>query len=206
MAEEKEHSAPSAPSASKGPLILALVNSLAVFGAMGMIVYTKFVFKRPAITESGERDRLEQMRSSPRPPDAPALVSFEPVTINIASVPYKPKGVDGSAQQIDGKLHYATIGFAVEVRNEKLKEMVEDLRSQISDLLLNSVGRKSFQELKNVQGRYILKSQLLEESNRLAQTRLQAMEAADPRKKLKASLGVREAVVTNVFFTSFIVQ
>lgn len=205
MAEEKDQSIALTPAPSKGPLILALVNSVAILAAMGMIVYTKLIFKRPVITESTERTRLANLRASPVPPATRVLLSFDPVTINIASTPNQPKPADGSVQQIEGKLHYATVGFAIEIRDSKLKEMVEEMKSQISDLLLTTVGRKSFQELKNVQGRYVLKSQILEGTNQLAQARLQVIEAANPRKR-RGSPGIKEAVITNVYFTSFIVQ
>ena len=53
MAEEKDEApaAAHADGASKTPLKLALANTVVVLAAMGMILYTRMIYKRPVITE-----------------------------------------------------------------------------------------------------------------------------------------------------------
>jgi flagellar basal body-associated protein FliL len=54
----------------------------------------------------------------------------------------------------------------------------------IEDRLLTLVGRKGYTELTSVQGRYQLRSQLRDSANQMA----------------------KDALVTDVFFTDFVVQ
>jgi hypothetical protein len=159
-------------------------------GVLGLAVYTKVIYKRPVITESSERERLSALHASPTPPPKPGLITFEPVTINIQSVPHAPKPADSQARQIEGKLHYLTVGFALEIKNMSMKDQVENLRPVIMDQLLAIVGRKAFNELTTVQGRYVLRAQILETVNRI----------------ITKEPATKNPVVTNVFFNQFIVQ
>jgi flagellar basal body-associated protein FliL len=124
---------------------------------------------------------------------------FDPTTINIASSPEAPKPADGTQTQLGGKLHYATVGFALEIEDADKKADVETIRPQITDHFLTLMGKKQFHELTSVQGRYILKSQVLEIANQLWAKRQSAggntpdAPAGDP-------------LFTNLYFTQFIVQ
>jgi flagellar basal body-associated protein FliL len=188
MAEEKDANASGATAAggSRKQLLLPLFNTLLVLGVLGMLIYTRLVFKRPAITEQGERTRLAQARASPTPVAVPGTLSFDPVTVNIASTPNAPHPADGTAAQIKGKLHYATVGITFELRDIAEKERLEKVKPVILDQVLQTLGHKSFGELITVQGRYVLRTQLMELANQLVPS--------------------REAAVTNVYFTHFVVQ
>jgi flagellar basal body-associated protein FliL len=155
MSDEKpaEAANPAAPKGSKLPMILLLVNFLAIAGALSMLVYVKFLFKRPAITEASERARLAALAAaSPRPALESSLVNFDAVTVNIAPS--------------EGRPHFATIGFALEIRDKTRETDVETVRALIMDKFLGLVGRKHAYELSNVQGRFILRTELTDAANK----------------------------------------
>ena len=167
-----------------GPLLLAAFNSLVALGLVGLMFYIKMVYKRPAITEDGERMRLTKMHEKKMEVVVPGLIAFEPITVNIAAQPPNPKPADGTARQLAGKLHYATVGFALELRDAEQKDMIESLRPVIIDRMLNLLGHKAFHELTTPQGRYVLRSQILDLTNQMTHGTL----------------------VSNVYFTEFTVQ
>ncbi len=187
--------APAGGGGSKLPLIIALVNSLAVLGAAGFLGYTKLVFKRPQITEHSERKRLAD---APKVEEkhTPGVLMFDPLVVNIQAYPGAPKAADGTQRQIEGKLHYAQIGFGLELRNEKRKEEVESLRPIIVDKIISLLGRKAFHELTTIQGRYLVRQQILDLINGVIAT-----SAAKPGEE-----PAKESLVSNVFFTHFFAQ
>lgn len=189
-ASAKDASGTASKGPSKLPLILVLVNSIAVLAATGFLAYTKLVFKRPTITEETERARLAVAHASPRPPATPGTVVFEAMTVNIAANPNEAKPADGTSQQLQGKLHYVNLGFVLEIGDSSRKADIETLRPQIMDRLLSILGRKQFHELSTVQGRYVLRSQIMDLGNELVSGRARGT----------------EPLVTNVYFTQFIVQ
>jgi flagellar basal body-associated protein FliL len=159
---------------------------------MGFFYYSKMMYKRPPITEEGERERLSKTYASPTPPPAPALVKFDPITINISPNPEEPKPADGTLAQLQGKLHYVTIGFSLEIRDEGQKELIEGIRPFILDQLIVALGKKKTHELTSVQGRYVLHAQLIDLVNKLVVT--------------KTSFRSKEGLITNIFFSHFVVQ
>jgi flagellar basal body-associated protein FliL len=172
--------------------VIPLLNSIAILATAGFFIYSSYYFKRPAITEQSERDRLSNIHASPTPPPIPAYIPFESVTVNIEAVPDRPMPADGTTRQLQGKLHYVTLAFSLEIRDSNFKEIIEAVRPLILDKLILTVGKKSFQDLTTVQGRYVLHSQIMDFSNQLINTH-----SAKPMK---------EGLVTNVYFTNFIVQ
>jgi flagellar basal body-associated protein FliL len=171
-------------------LLIPLLNTVAILAVLGMLIYTQVLYQRPVITESSERERLSQLRAAPVPVPTPGTMIFEPVTVNIKSTPEQPKAADGTSAQIQGKLHYAKMGFALELKDAAKKEKLETMRPVIMDGVLSTLGRKSFHELTTVQGRYVLKTQILDLTNQIA------MKEISPK----------DPLVTNVYFTDFIVQ
>src|SRR4051812_7382694 len=101
MSEAKAaEAAPSGPKSSKLPLLLALVNTLAVLGAAGFLYYTKMVYKPPTITEESERTRLEAEKAKPPAQLVAGTVTFSPVTVNIqpsGTSPHPAGGSEGDA-------------------------------------------------------------------------------------------------------------
>jgi flagellar basal body-associated protein FliL len=176
-------------------MIIALVNTLAVLGAAGFMAYTKIVFKRPPITETTERKRLAE---APKTVEAnkPGVVMFDPLVVNIRAYPDAPKPADGTARQIEGKLHYAQIGFGLEVRSEDRKGEIETLRPIIVDKIISLLGRKAFHDLTTIQGRYLVRQQILDLVNEVIAA-AKTPEGEEP---------IKETLVTNVFFTHFFAQ
>jgi flagellar basal body-associated protein FliL len=165
--------APAGGGGSKVPLLLALVNTLAVLAALGTLYYTKVMYKRPPITEEAERKRLEAAHKQKTVTEAtaPGMVDFGPVTVNIEPYPAPPPAVEGEPDNapaaIAGKLHYVTMAFSVEIVDAGQKPAIEEVRPVIMDSLLSMLAHKPFHELSTVQGRYVLRTQILELVNRL---------------------------------------
>ena len=193
-AAEAGGEADTGPKPSKLPLLLGLLNTVAVLAAVGVLAYTRLLYQRPQITEDGEREKIALMKAAPAAAVHTGFETFEPLTINISPSPPNPKPADGTASQIQGKLHYATIGFSLELRDIAHKDEIEAIKPLIIDQFLALVGRKQFHELTSVQGRYVLKTQLIEIVNNFAAKR-RPPDQADPG-----------PVVINLFFTQFIVQ
>ncbi len=172
------------------PLLLALANTVVILGVTGLMVYTRLIFRRTQITEATERARLAKLHEKQEKQVLPGMMQFEPFTINILSNPAQPHPADGTVRQIQGKLHYATVGFALELRDNRFQDQVDKIRPMLMDQVLGMLGRKSFQDLITVQGRYALRSQILDHANRLAM----------------ADSGDEHPIVSQIFFTQFIVQ
>lgn len=178
-----------APPASKGPLILALVNTLAVVAALGTLVFTRMIHKRPPITETTERERIAKAVAKPKKSEDAAYIVFEPMMLNIASsAPLKQTGVAPTPQA--GKLRFLNIGFTLELRNENLKTKFEIKKSIFVDRFLTLVGKKTYQDLITVQGRYILKTQILNIVNQMNM----------------GETTTDEVTATNIYFSQFMVQ
>jgi flagellar basal body-associated protein FliL len=189
------------PKPSQLPLLVSMINTVAILAAVGILTFTKILYKRPKITEESERANIEKMKNAkPEKSLVPASIVFESSTINIAATPEQPKSSDGTSNQIQGKLHYATVGFTIEISDETKKADVETIRPQISDQFLTLMGKKQFHELTSVQGRYVLKTQILELANELWNKR----QKKDDR--TTASGDMEPSLFTNLYFTNFIVQ
>lgn len=174
------------------PFALGIMNLLVGFVALGVIIYTKLVYKRISITEEKERDRLTTIYSKPPTAVAPGYIEFDPIQVNIESSPAKPEPADGTAQQLKGKMHYAIVTFVIEIRDASKKELFTPFRPLIVDRFLNIVGKMSLHELAQAHGRYLLRSQLIDIVNQLL---------------LKQNPGASfDGLVTNVYFTQFLVE
>lgn len=169
-----------------------------MFGAAGFLFYVKILYKRPPITEQLEREKIIGKRASSRPDTVTGLIVFEPMTINIEPVPSQPKPQEGTHQQIAGKLHYATLAFSLEIRDFAKKDFIEMIRPLIVDRVITLLGRRNFRDLTTVQGRYLLRTQLIDDVNSMLQKKI-------PEEESK-KVGGLDGLVTNLFFTQFVVQ
>jgi flagellar FliL protein len=158
-------------------LILTLVNTLAIAAVLGLFVYAKVIYKRPAITESKERARLESkahqeavLHSSKR-----GLITLDPITANLD--PY----TDTDGQK---KIHYVSLTLSIEVRDEKEIPKFEDIKPVIQDQIIQQLGKRTFQDLNQVQGRYLFRSLIIDATNAY----------------------LKEPVVTEVYFSDFLLQ
>jgi flagellar FliL protein len=192
VAEETKESAAPAPAASGSssggskfglPVIVGLLNTLVLLGALGTAAYTLLMFKRPEITEEQERAKLEALRASPSPAPSTGYIEVPAFSVNIRSTPAQPGSI-GYDPQIAGKLHYVSLGFSLEMKHMDVADDFEVIKPMFMDRLLQLLGKKEFNELTTVQGRYLVRNEIMELANEL----------------------LKQAVVLNVFFTKFVVQ
>jgi flagellar basal body-associated protein FliL len=177
----------------KAALIIPAVHSLALLGALGFMVYSKLIYKHPVITDAGEKARIiAQKDTSDESTGESAAIPFGPLVVNIMSSPDNMYPTSPNSPQIKGRMHYLSTAFVLEVRDKEQSELVKSLKPFILDKLIQLVGKKHFHELATVQGRYILHSQLVDMANQTIAGR--------------ARLETKEQVVTNLYFTSFMVQ
>tara|TARA_Y100000590_G_C15721835_1_gene1013783 strand:- start:2016 stop:2534 length:519 start_codon:yes stop_codon:yes gene_type:complete len=169
---------------SKGTLILILINTLAILGALGMLLYTKVLFERPKITEVQEREKLAKEELEPKVPAEPGWIDIRKMTLNIRSTPEKPKP-STSPLQIQGKLHYVTLSFSIEISDINELPRFESVRPVFMDKIIHLLGTKTAQELSSAQGRFLLRTRFIEIINELVE---------------------KEHFAKNVFFNEMIVQ
>ena len=191
MADEVKD-VPTDQPAKSGIRLFPLINTVLIFATLGMLTYTKILYKKPEITEAKEREKLAKQHEAPPKVLVPGMVTFDAVTVTIAPSARQKVSSDPFAHEVKGKIHYATIAFAMEIKDVDKKEFLQAAKPLIQDLLLTLLGRKQFQELTTVQGRYLLQAELIDAINlKLGQT--------VPELK-------NEDLVSHIFFTQFIVQ
>ena len=170
-------------------LILGILNTVCVLLALGALVYTQVLFKRPVITEESERERLaaaqdaEKLKKKKEIVDA-GTIQFEPFVVNIRALPPSGPQEGTTTQGPQGKMHFARIAMTLELRDMGKKDRIEEVKPVMMDKLLSLFGGKSYNEITTVQGRYLVRNDILEIANTL----------------------VKEPLVMNVFFTEFLVQ
>ena len=120
------------------------------------------------------------------------LVPFGPITVNIQASPDNTVPTSPSSPLVKGKMHYLSTAFTLEIADKDQSKLVENLKPFILDKLIQLVGKKQFQELATVQGRYILHSQLIDIANQTIASRTQIED--------------KDRLVTNLYFTTFLVQ
>jgi len=173
--EEKKDEAPKKPKSPLGPIVLAGVNTLAILITLGVIFYTQVLFKRPPITESKEREALEEMEKKKNKEVAAGevgLIEFKPITVNIKQAIHKAKNPKNDSPMIRGSLRFVTIGLKVQIKNMELSPQIEAVRPFIMDQLITLLGHKNYEDLNNVHGRYILKNEIQDMINALVKTEL----------------------------------
>jgi flagellar basal body-associated protein FliL len=158
-------------------LILGLVNTVVIAAVLGLFIYTRVLYKRPPITEEKERAKIAQKATEAPVEDRSKRILYplEAVTVNLDSYP----GADGKPRS-----HYASMTLTLELRRDRDKAKVDSAKPVIMDKIIQNVGRKAFEELNQVQGRYVFKSQVIDETNEY----------------------LKEPIVTEVFLTDFMLQ
>ncbi|MBL7715052.1 MAG: flagellar basal body-associated FliL family protein [Bdellovibrionales bacterium] len=191
MADEKAPApgVPGAEAPSKLPTLIAIINTVVVVGAMGFVLYTRLLYKRPPITEERERERIATAKASPKAELQSGQIAFDQITVNIEPIPSGIKADPANPMKLQGKLHYATVAFSIEVRDMSQKTQIETVKPIFMDRLLSLMGKKTFMELTTVQGRYLLRTQLLDIANELI---------PQPEGSLP--------LVSDLHFTQFVVQ
>ncbi len=158
-------------------LILGVLNTVAIAAVLGLFVYTKLIFKRPAITESKERAKiaLNAKKIDSLANAKKALIPLEPMTVNLD--PYL--GEDGKQ-----KNHYVSLTLVIEIRDERESGKFESSKPVVMDKIIQNLSKKKFEDLNQVQGRYLFRSQIIDAANEF--------------------LGA--PVVNEVYFTEFLLQ
>ena len=182
------------------PLLFQFINLLALSATAGFFYYSHIVYKRPSITETTEKKRLLAESLKPVLALEPTLISFGPATINIQSTPASPRPSHSNKRALEGKLHFATVAFSLEIRDKTQQELVEGLRPLILDQLVLTLGKKGFHDLVTVQGRYVLASDLLGAGNRIIAEHLPSSPEETEKPQSKAGL------ISRLFFTEFLIQ
>ena len=156
-------------------LILGVLNTVAIAAVLGLFVYTKVVFKRPEITEAKELAKLNQNKATV-PADAKHfMVAIDPITVNLD--PFK----DENGKE---KIHYATLSITAELRSEADAKKFNEAMPIVMDRVIQNLGKKKFEDLNQVQGRYLFRSQIIDAANEY--------------------LGA--PIVTEVYFSDFLLQ
>ena len=152
--------------------IVLLVNALATVAAAGAVLYTKVLYEKPKITEPQELAKIKEHEPEADEnfdEDGP-IVHIDAMRVNIASP--------------DGGNHFAFFALSAECVSEEASQRFEGRKDQLIDKLIALFNRKKASELNHVQGRLIMKEEVLREFNTI--------------------LG--EGSVKEVFFPSFMVQ
>lgn len=134
--------------------ILLALNLLAVLTAGGSLVYTKLIFKKPVITETSERKKLFEKKKGVAQVHETGYLNFDQNAFNL--------------QPHEGVLHYLNTTFAIQVVDVSRLSELEFLKPLIIDRLQIELLKKPFHELMTVQGRFVLKNQILDLGNKLA--------------------------------------
>lgn len=132
--------------------LVLLLNGVLMLAALGVVVYTKMLFERPPILEHTELEKKKEEVKNAEPKARP-MVSFDPITVNIAMT--------------SGKAHYANLSFSVECRDEAICTSINSKKALFLDQMIASLGKRQITELNTVQGRLLLKAELLREFNRI---------------------------------------
>ena len=156
---------------------MGLVNTVAIAAVLGLIIYTRVLYKRPQITEEKERAKIAQKATEAPVEDRSKRVLYplDTVTVNLDSY----TGADGKP-----KSHFASLTLTLEIRRDRDRAKLDASKPVIMDKVIQIVGKKTYEELNQVQGRYVFKSQVIDESNEY----------------------MKEPIVTEVFLTDFMLQ
>ena len=193
MSEEKKPESSDASGPSKLPLILGLVNVLALLGLLGLVVYARVLHKRPKITEISERQRLDQQaiadaaQAKKNLQGNRALVKFEPINANLQTTSNGVRTPGGPPLAV--KAHYAQFSFSLEIYDARYESRVKEQTPKFLDEILKTLAVTPVDEIATVQGRLTLRNRIMGIMNELTR-----------KTKLDPPL------VTNVYFNDFMVQ
>ncbi|MBS1959671.1 MAG: flagellar basal body-associated FliL family protein [Bdellovibrionales bacterium] len=156
--------------------ILGIANTVAIAVVLGLFAYTKLVYKRPAITESKERAKLATKKPELHDNGKKVVLVLDPITANL----------DPYTDPTDNKqkVHYVSMTLAVEIRDESDVNKFKDAEPVVMDKVLSNLGKKKFEDLNQVQGRYVFRSQIIDAANEY----------------------LNAPVVTEVYFNDFLLQ
>jgi len=162
--EENGEAAP--PKKSKGKLIIILVIALIVLGGGGFGVY-HFVLKKP------EKKAEAKVPEKTPQQDLNAIVgTMYPLKTFLVNI----------GDEEENRFLKTTL--TLELDNDDVKDELDKRLAQIRDIILLHLSTKRFADVRTVDGKYILREELLDQLNNILIT----------------------GKIKNVYFTEFIVQ
>jgi flagellar basal body-associated protein FliL len=183
------------PKAPKKPLPIGLIlgglNTVALMGLLGVLVYTKILYKRPKMTETVEREKITQEYEKKPGEMKKVMLSFEQINANLKPSPIGVSVPGGPPQQM--KSHNLSMILALEIADAEFESAVKNRQPKFLDQLLRELGATTVEELSTVQGRFLLRSKIAGIMNELVREEKKLPPNAPPP-------------VTNVYFTDFVVQ
>jgi flagellar basal body-associated protein FliL len=193
MADESPKEGEAKPEKKPLPigLILGGLNTLGLLGLLGVLVYTKILYQRPKMTEPVEREKITQEFTTKPENMKKVLVSFEQINANLKPSPIGVSVPGGPPQKM--KSHTLSMILALELLDAEFEPVVKGRQAKFLDQLLRELGTTSVDELSTVQGRFLLRSKIAGIMNELVREEKKLPPSAPP-------------VVTNVYFSDFVVQ
>lgn len=179
--EKTEAAAPAGPKMIMGMTIpvlaFALINLLTMLGGLGYIVFASLLYHPKPILD--EQVVAEIAKKAEKKAAADATAGDGDIHVEAFSeMTVNLKGVTG------GKDHFATIEPALECTNAACIEQVKEYKAKIEDLIQSKISTKSFTELGALETRFRLRHEIIQEINSF----------------------ITAGAVTNLYFTSFVVQ
>lgn len=190
MATAAAEAAPAGGGKKKLIIIVAAVLLLVLLAGGGLLVMNKK--KKSAEDEEGADAAPAVETSHVKPGTPPAYIPLDPFTVNLAD-----KEVD----------RFAQIGVTLEVADPHMAETIKAYMPAIRNNVLLVLSHKTSAELLTREGKEQLAKEILRESVRPMGIELddEDEDADAPKKKKKKKKHV-ESPVTNVLFSTFIVQ
>jgi flagellar protein FliL len=195
MATASAGDAAPAGGGKKKLIIILVVVLLVVLGGGAALLLMK---KKPAEDEDGEAVSEPVHKAEVKPGTPPVFVPLDPFTVNLAD-----KDVD----------RFAQVGVTLEVGDAKTADQIKAYMPAIRSNVLMVLSYKTSAELLTREGKEKLAREIMRESVRPMGIELddededEAAAASDaPKKKKKKKRRQVESPVTNVLFSSFIVQ
>ncbi|MDN3546509.1 MAG: flagellar basal body-associated FliL family protein [Roseateles asaccharophilus] len=176
-------------------IIVALVLVLVVGGVAAVLLLKK----KPAAEGEGEEEAQAAAHvpapAPPKPGTPPVFVPLEPFTVNLAD-----KDVD----------RFAQVGVTLEVADPKFADQLKAYMPAIRSNILMTLSYKTSAELLSREGKEKLAREIMRESVRPLGIEIEDEDeeasGEEPKKKKKKRRAPVYNPVTNVLFSSFIVQ
>ena len=141
--DEAQEAKPKKPKGPMWPKIVLLLNVLGVLGGGGYVAWALFIHEKALIMEQNEQKRLKQEAVTKG-------MEYKIVPMDAMTVNVKPTS---------GKLRYVRLKVEFEV-SQVLEEKLKNRFPRIRDIIVGYVSDKTFFDLRQVQGKLVLKDQI----------------------------------------------
>jgi flagellar protein FliL len=192
MATASASDAPPAGGGKKKLVIIVVAVLVLVLVGVAALLLLK---KKPVEDEEGEDAHVEAVsHAAPKPGTPPVFVPLDPFTVNLSD-----KDVD----------RFAQIGITLEVVDAKFADQLKAYMPAIRSNVLMVLAHKTSVELLTQEGKEQLAREIMRESVRPLGIELDDEDedsSADAPKKKKKKKRAVQSPVTQVLFSSFIVQ